>query len=250
MKPVLRVRVSDLTFRFSAPATEFELIVPRLELRGGEFIAIYGPNGSGKTTLIRLLMHAANAQSGRVDWARGETTFLPVPGKDVVLTNAAGPFPHLTVSENLALASQVARNHTGPVDYAQVAEQWGLSEFTNRLPHQLSAGQAQRVVLARALLIGADAYLLDEVESAQSQQWAWRIGSELGALARAGRLVVVISHDPVWVAEHATRVIEIGTSQTHRSGTAPSSILYDGAVQEWPKLLELQAKRAAEVTRS
>jgi len=249
MKGEIVVSVADLAFRFESAAAAFELAVRSLQLRGGELVAVYGPNGVGKTTLIRLLARAAQPERGNVRWERGGAPFLPVPGRDLVLTNAAGPFPHLTVDENLRLAATAAQSNSS-VERSRIAERWGLAPLLKRLPHQLSAGQAQRVVLARTLLVNPDVFLLDEVESAQSQAWAKEIGLALRELADGGRLVVVISHDPVWVIEHATRVIELGevgnppsNGKNHvENGTRHSraGILYDGEAQRWPKLRELQ----------
>lgn len=240
MQPAeLTVHARNLAFWHGDRRLGFGLDLPAVDLTAGaELVAVFGANGCGKTTLLRLLAGAMTPSLGSVIWRRdsGEP-FHPRVGRDVVLTNAAGPFPHLTVQANLELPLRRAGMPVGAALAA--AEQWGLAALAARMPHELSAGQSQRVVLARALALDARAYLFDEVASAQSEDWAAKIGRELRRIVAAGHLVIVISHDVAWVARYADRVIALAADEVPDGQAAvytPSTVRYDGPVAGWPRL--------------
>lgn len=216
-KERLAIHASDLAFGYQERgASTFELAVGSLDLKPGVVVALYGPNGSGKTTLLRLLGGACRPTRGTVTWSRGGKRLEQLRlGADLVITNSAGPFPHWTVRENLSRAYP-----TGRLDETQLralSAEWGLETLLHRRSHELSAGQQQRVVLARALAVGATVYLLDEITSAQSESWAMRIGLALKELASRGCTLLVVSHDPMWVSAYADRVIELGAENGHGS---------------------------------
>lgn len=253
MPSLLSADVRDLEFTYASAAGVFRLALPSLNLRCGELVALYGPNGCGKTTLLRLIVGALRPQAGRIAWSRDGKSLRLRIGEHVVLTNGASPFPHLTVEENIRYVSNGAvRNHQGNLE--RVLDEWGLRELRNRLPREVSAGQAQRVILARALAVDAGAYLLDEIESAQSEIWAQRVGEGLRRLTDEGRMVIVISHDQTWIANHCARVVELGADGrpghdvSDVEGNLRAStfgVLYDGPVSAWPRLAVLAGRWSA-----
>lgn len=252
--PTLGIEVRGLKFSYHGSNRDFRLVVPSLTLRSGELISLYGPNGSGKTTLLRLLVGALRPGAGTISWSCDGRSLLPRIGQHVVLTNGATPFPHFTVEENIRHVANGAQGRR-IVDMRNLLEEWGLLELRSRFPHQLSVGQAQRVVLARALSVDASAYLLDEIESAQSESWARRVGEALRGLAARGRMVVVISHDPTWIVSHCDRVLELSGNGAN-AGKADSvdgsgvhvafGVGYSGPVSTWPRLAVLAGRWSGE----
>jgi iron(III) transport system ATP-binding protein len=120
-----------------------------------------------------------------------------------------------------------------------------------RYPHQLSAGQQQRAVLARGLVLGTPALLFDEILSAQSEVWAERIARLLNVLVLDyGRMVFMACHDPDWVELHADRVVQLasinGTADEHEllSEEQVFSVSYSGAVAGWLESRKEHAKRS------
>lgn len=142
-----------------------------LTINAGEILAVVGPNGAGKSTLIRAASGVLRPSSGRVmvngqdlgklsDMQRArQLAVVPqnnhLPGNfSVYQTVLLGRTPYLNWL-----------GHTGPTDHAmtQLAlEQTQMSEFANRLVGDLSGGEKQRVLLARALAQDAPLLLLDE----------------------------------------------------------------------------------------
>ena len=132
----------------------------------GEFVVVVGPSGAGKTTVLNIL--------GGMDKASGGEVL--VDGKDIAgysqkqLTgyrrNDIGfvfqfynLVPNLTALENVELALQISRN---PLDAKTVMQEVGLGDRLNNFPAQLSGGEQQRVILARALAQQTPCLILDE----------------------------------------------------------------------------------------
>ncbi len=248
----LQVSLRDLSFGYGQGDGSFELSAGTRQIGCGSVVAVYGPNGSGKTTLLRLLANVLRPRSGEVHWqVNGQLLERPKLGTDLVVTNSAGPFPHWTVRENLQLGDRepgMSRERE-----QHLAQTWGLDGLLQRRAHELSAGQLQRVVLARALGVDARAYLFDEITSAQSESWCEAIGLALRALAAEGRVVLAVSHDPVWVGAFADRVLELGTENGDNAlssnGLATRfSVVHDGPAATWR--LEDHRFRAARAARA
>jgi molybdate transport system ATP-binding protein len=139
----------------------------------GEVLGILGPSGSGKTMTLHCIAGLLRPDSGfiklndRVLFDGAQKVNLPPKSRNVglVFQNYA-LFPHLTAGENIAYGihhqSRQEMNHRVQV----LIEKMGLEGLQNRYPQQLSAGQQQRVAVARALAPEPDILLLDEPFSA------------------------------------------------------------------------------------
>lgn len=129
-----------------------------LTLEPGESFVILGATGSGKSTLLRSVASLETLDSGSVSLA----------GNLAMVFQQAALLPCLNVRDNVALGGKFHRNrgvvNTGDVD--SLLDTLGLSELSNRLPAELSGGQAQRVSIARALAVKPSVLLLDEPLSA------------------------------------------------------------------------------------
>jgi len=133
-----------------------------LSVREGELLALVGPSGCGKTTLLRIIAGLDSAdRSPGADILIGGRSVLGAPAekRGVAMVFQSGAlFPHLTVERNLRIGAPKG----GGVDIGTVASRVGLDGLLRRRPHELSGGQRQRAALARALVSGARAILLDE----------------------------------------------------------------------------------------
>lgn len=213
-----------------------------VEIRAGLIHCIYGTNGCGKTTLLRTLAGILHPQEGSITWSPDAT---PKPGLDHVLVTQAGPMPHWSVNENIALpmlnqgiAKETANHRTDAL-----IQLLGLQGLEKRYVHQLSAGQQQRTVLARALSISPKILFLDEIMSGQSEYWSARIADILQFYASQGRMVVMVSHDPEWVLSCANRVTNIVSDATDAVSTTRFFVGYDGPVQDWQAFRETRFRK-------
>ncbi len=179
-----------------------------LEIEEGARIALTGPSGSGKTTLMHLLAGLDLPTEGSVDWpALGERGSLR-PLKVALAFQGPSLLPALDVTENVAFPLLVGG--ALPDDAFQAAaamlQRMGLSDLAAKLPDELSGGQAQRVGLARALVVRPRLLLADEPTGQQDHEHAAHLLDLLLEIAdEAGTALVIATHDPAVADRMATR---------------------------------------------
>ena len=163
-----------------------------------EQIAMVGPSGSGKSTLIHLLSGLQEPTTGAVEWPalRGEVLR---PGPIGVVFQGPSLLPPLTVLENVALPLRLIGAPPGPS--ARIArtllELVGVDDLAERIPDELSGGQAQRVAIARALVTTPRLILADEPTSQLDRANSELVTDALLDSADAtGAALVVTTHDP------------------------------------------------------
>ncbi len=136
-----------------------------LTIRDGEFMVIVGPSGCAKSTTLRMLAGLETISGGEV--RIGERIVNNLVPKDrgiaMVFQNYA-LYPHMTVRENLAFGLKLAKLPKEKIDEQvnEAAKILELEELMDRLPRQLSGGQAQRVAVGRAIVKKPDVFLFDE----------------------------------------------------------------------------------------
>jgi ATP-binding cassette, subfamily C, bacterial CydD len=185
----------------------------------GERIALMGPSGAGKSSLLALLLRFTEPTGGRITVGGGGQA-----ATDLACVDMAGwrrqiawvpQRPHLfdgTVAANIALGQPDASAEA----IARAAEAAGASEFVGGLPAgydtplgkrgaRLSAGQRQRIALARAFLRDAPLLLLDEPTAHLDPITARMIGDTIERLT-AGRTVLLVMHGQAWAGQ-ASRVL-------------------------------------------
>jgi len=167
-------------------------------IRPGDRIAISGPSGSGKSTLLHLLAGLDEPTAGSLSWpALGERQSLR-PAYVSIALQVPDLLPPLTAAENVALP--LLLNQAAP-EQAQAAaldilEKLDLAELAGQLPEELSGGQAQRVVLARALVTHPRLVLADEPTAQLDHPTARDFFDRLLAVLDDDSALVVATHDP------------------------------------------------------
>lgn len=244
VEPNLWVELHEIKLSYGGHNTNgsFALHVERLLIKGGAIHCIYGTNGCGKTSLLKILARVTPLRNGFVQWS---TLQEPMPGKDYILVTQAGPWPHWSVWRNVCepqLEAGVAREQA-EFRARVVIEHLGLTGLEGRYAHQLSAGQQQRTVLARAFALSPKILLLDEIMSGQSEYWAERIAGMLRSFSRQGGMVIMISHDPEWVMAHAGRVTHIVSEQGDAVSSTHFFCGYDGDGKGWPEFRQQRLKK-------
>lgn len=169
-----------------------------LEVPAGSLVAVLGPSGCGKTTMLRAIAGLLPVADGTIrvgDRVLSSTTRRVPPEKRGMgwVPQDASLFPHLTVGENIGFG--IPRHGRAP-RVAELAAMVGLADFTDRMPANLSGGQAQRVSLARALAPRPELVLLDEPFSALDPQLRSSLRNEVVGLLRAnGNTSLLVTHD-------------------------------------------------------
>ncbi|WP_343051623.1 ABC transporter ATP-binding protein [Pseudaquabacterium terrae] len=194
-----------------------------LDVARGEFIVLLGPSGSGKSTLLNILGGLDVPSTGTLEFAgrrldgAGEAALTAYRREHVgFVFQFYNLIPSLTVRENVALVTDIARNPM-PVDDA--VAQVGLTERRDHFPAQLSGGEQQRVAIARAIAKRPEVLLCDEPTGALDYQTGKLV---LEAIARVNReqgtTAIVITHNAA-IAGMADRVIRLGDGCIQRIDT-------------------------------
>jgi len=136
-----------------------------LSVSKGEFFALLGPSGSGKTTMLRIIAGLETPSEGHVEIDGKDVTRLPPYKREIgMVFQDFLLFPHKTIGENITFPLKM-RNLTESKQKEQlnwVLNLMHMEGFEERYPHMLSAGQKQRISLARGLVAQPKVLLLDE----------------------------------------------------------------------------------------
>ena len=136
-----------------------------LKIADGEFMVIVGPSGCAKSTTLRMLAGLETISGGEVRIGDKIVNNLAPKSRGIamVFQNYA-LYPHMTVRENLAFGLKLSKLPKAQIDrqVEEAAKILELEELLDRLPRQLSGGQAQRVAVGRAIVKKPDVFLFDE----------------------------------------------------------------------------------------
>lgn len=188
------ISVKDLRVAYDANTVLHNV---SLTIEPGEIVTIVGPNGSGKTSLLRAIIGATKPASGEITLKPGLKIGY-VPQRLHI-----DPTLPMTVERFMRLTDRVSRE----VCETALASA-GVPDLQNRQMSQLSGGQFQRVLLARALLNTPDVLLLDEATQGLDQPGSAAFYQQIEAVRRdTGCAVVMISHELHVVMSASDRVI-------------------------------------------
>ena len=183
----------------------------------GEFVVLVGPSGSGKSTLLRLMNRQERPERGNV-WVAGrninEMANSQIPHLRRTMGNVFQDYkllPNKSVFENVAFALEVIGKprHIIAQQVPQVLELVGLGDKQDRLPHQLSGGEQQRVSIARAFVNRPLILLADEPTGNLDPSTGEGIMALLEAINGTGTTVVMATHDHRVVNAMRKRVIQL-----------------------------------------
>jgi len=233
--PILMVERVAKTFVTDSGTVE-ALAETSIEVRAGEFVAVIGPSGCGKSTLLHLLGGLAHPTSGRIMVDGVEVSAAGDFERTAVRRQKIGfvfqrfnLFPTLTVRGNLEIARQIQGNGVPPKDeLVKLLEMVGLPHKMDMKPLDLSAGEQQRIAIARALVNHPAIVLADEptgnLDSVNSTM-ILELFQDLNQ--RLGQTIMMITHNPD-AAAVAHRTIEMKDGRVLSHGILPQ--LVTGAV--------------------
>ncbi len=188
-----------------------------LGVQPGEFVAIVGPSGSGKSTMMNILGCLDRPTHGAYRLAGTPVADLDDDGLARLRSRSIGfifqsynLLPRTTALDNVA--APLLYQGIGRAERARRAraalERLGLGDRVDHEPTELSGGQQQRVAVARALVTEPALILADEPTGNLDSQAGAEVITLLRELHRAGRTIVLITHDPD-VAASADRQVHL-----------------------------------------
>ena len=180
------------------------------DVAAGQVLRIAGPNGSGKSTLLNVLAGISSDYSGDVLFHGNAIQTVSYDYRESLcfLGHAKAVKNQVTPRENLQwFCSLYATQSDITID--AVLEQVGLQFFSDQICGQLSAGQKQRVALARLLISAAQIWILDEPFTAIDQQGVKQFEGLIADFAARGGAVIVTTHHDLQI-QGDYRSIDLG----------------------------------------
>ena len=185
------------------------------EIGTGEFVAVRGPSGSGKTPLLLTLGGMQQPSAGLVQFG-GRDLYALSPADRAGLRSAEIGFvfqmfhlvPYLDLMGNVLLASPGKPGQALRQRAAGLLDELGLAERATHRPGELSAGERQRLAVARALLNRPRVILADEPTGNLDSENAAEVIRHLAEFHQAGGTVVLVTHGTA-AETHADRILRL-----------------------------------------
>ena len=167
-----------------------------LRLNEGEILVILGPSGCGKTTLLRAIAGFVKPDSGSMQLnGRSLDHLQPEERKIGMLFQRPVLFPHKDVLGNILFAYRKKKDRKMK-EVNEIMQDMGIYKMKNQAIETLSGGEAQRVVLARALLTNPELLLLDEPLSSLDLNVRRQLPSEIRATLKSKNIAAIhVTHD-------------------------------------------------------
>jgi polar amino acid transport system ATP-binding protein len=200
----------------------------------GEKIALIGPSGSGKSTCLRCMNFLEKPSAGeiRLDGERigvgdggvmSDRQLAPQRAEMGMVFQLFNLWPHLSVTENVAIAARKVRGLAAAEARELALEMLAKVHMTHRAeasPLELSGGQQQRVAIARALAQKPKLMLFDEPTSALDPELVHEVLKVMEELAAEGRTMLIVTHEIAFARDIADRVLFLDGGTIVEAGPA------------------------------
>ncbi|MEM3398276.1 MAG: ABC transporter ATP-binding protein [Nitrososphaerota archaeon] len=136
-----------------------------LRVQSADVAVLLGPAGAGKTTLLRIIAGTEKPDKGRIYFDGKDVTDLPPQKRDVgMVFQTFALYPNMSVYENIASPLRIRKLPEAEINkkVKEVAELLNITHILSKKPHECSGGEAQRTVIARAIVKRPKIYLFDE----------------------------------------------------------------------------------------
>jgi thiamine transport system ATP-binding protein len=201
----------------------YALDAVNLTVHDSEIVAVMGPSGCGKTTLLRAIAGLQDLDIGTVTWnGRNLREVAPHDRGFGLMFQDYALFPHLSVQGNVEFGlrmqgvDRIRRN----ARVAEILEIVGLAGYENRMVHELSGGEQQRVALARTLAPSPKLILLDEPIGALDRGLREHLTAEMKAIFSRLRVTAIyVTHDRDEAFAIADTVAVMNRGRLIRKGT-------------------------------
>lgn len=207
MVPLLSCQ--DLSLSFHEKGKETAVLDHiSFDLMQGEFLAIVGPSGCGKSTILNLISGLLQPEQGQILYSgepldRSNHQIGYMLQKDHL-------FEWRTIWKNILLGPEINHKLTNEQKaYGKyLLKEYGLEEFQQARPSQLSGGMRQRAALIRTLVMKPEILLLDEPFSALDAQTRLRVSEDIGSIIQKEKITaILVTHDISEAISMADRVI-------------------------------------------
>jgi heme exporter protein A len=168
-------------------------------INAGEVLHVAGANGAGKTSLLQMLCGLMQPQAGSIQW---QGQLINANNKEEYKAKLAyvghkiGVKDGLTVRENLIMVSKLAYAYS-QIDWSLILKKLQLEQVEHTLCQKLSAGQRQRVALARLLILDASLWILDEPFTAMDKAGVACVQQLIAEHTAKSGMVILTTHQAI-----------------------------------------------------
>ena len=198
------LKIKNISKNYFTDKEEIEAIRDiTLDIRKGEFIAIVGPSGCGKSTLLNIIGGLDNKSSGEIIFTNNNCKIGYMFQQDCL-------FDYLSILDNCMLGLKIEKIDTkeNRDRVIELLNNYGLENFINSSPRNLSGGMKQRVALIRTLATNPDILLLDEPFSALDYQTRLSVSDDVyKIIKKENKTTIMITHDIAEAISMADRVV-------------------------------------------
>mgnify|MGYP006178344937 FL=1 len=213
MKNILEIKNLNHSYaKELATITDFSF-----SLKKGEIVSILGESGSGKTTLLRIIAGLEQPTSGEViineRVVSNKDSVLPPEKRNLgLVVEDRALFPHLNVEKNVMFG--IYKAHAKESLALEYLRLFKVEHLGKKFPHEISAGEQQRVAFARALITNPDILMLDEPFGALDKRLKSELHAETKRIFREKELsVLLVTHDEDEAEYFGDKTIEFKEGQ-------------------------------------
>ena len=207
MEPILELK--NINYAYHTLEGETKALTDiSFSIASGEFVAIVGPSGCGKSTLLSIISGLLEPEKGLL---KTNGKYLRESTMNIgYMLQHDHLFEWRTVYSNVLLGLEIQHmlSAKSKAKAKELLELYGLKQFINSKPSELSGGMRQRAALIRTLVLEPDILLLDEPFSALDYQTRLSVGDDIGQIIRnAHKTALLLTHDLSEAVSLADRVI-------------------------------------------
>lgn len=227
------VEIKDISMTYHTLDGETEAIKDiNLNIDKGEIVSLVGPSGCGKSTLLSIIAGLIEPSKGKV-LIKGKE--VKGPTKEIgYMFQRDHLFEWRTIIENVLIGLEIqGKVNEENYKYAEkLLDIYGLSDFKEKFPRQLSGGMRQRAALIRTLVVEPDLLLLDEPFSALDYQTRLAIADEIGIiLKKEEKTALMVTHDIAEAISMADMVVVLSKRPATIKDIIPINLSCPGEVR-------------------
>ena len=201
------LKISNLYKNYNTKKMEIEALKNvNIEINEGDFLGIVGPSGCGKSTLLSIIGGLESITKGSIE--KKDNLKIGYMLQDDCL------FPWLTIYENCLIGLKINKTCTkeNMENVKNLLTTYGLKDFLNNYPKDLSGGMRQRVALIRTLALKPDLLLLDEPFSALDYQTRISVSNDVcNIIKNEKKTLIIVTHDISEAISMSDRVLVLST---------------------------------------
>lgn len=243
----MQIELENVSFSYGVVPTLHDV---SFSVRQGALVAVLGPNGAGKSTLFRCILRLLKPSAGTIRLCGEDTAAIDrrrLAKLAAYIPQSSTPVFNYTVEDAVlmgttgALSALQAPSRTERERCARALEQLGISDLAQRGIAQLSGGERQLALIARALVQDARVLIMDEPTANLDYGNQRRVMQQVRALADGGYTILLSTHNPEHALHYATQVLALQNGR----------VIADGATADMltPELLARLYGIRAEVRR-